>query len=76
MLLIKDWNCDFLQSYDATTHFESTVQDVISMYSKITGKVISSVYSLWHRVISNYIYSGQVAQEVCIHHLKILLEDF
>ncbi|RWW60335.1 hypothetical protein BHE74_00032681 [Ensete ventricosum] len=26
------------KSYDATTHFESTVQDVISMYRKITGK--------------------------------------
>ncbi|RWR74139.1 Rab GDI protein [Cinnamomum micranthum f. kanehirae] len=25
-------------SYDPTTHFESTVQDVISMYSRITGK--------------------------------------
>ncbi|PKU68885.1 hypothetical protein MA16_Dca010629 [Dendrobium catenatum] len=25
-------------NYDATTHFESTVQDVISMYRKITGK--------------------------------------
>ncbi|KAG6489136.1 hypothetical protein ZIOFF_047212 [Zingiber officinale] len=25
-------------SYDATTHFESTVQNVISMYKKITGK--------------------------------------
>lgn len=28
-----------LQSYDATTHFESTVADVVAMYSKITGKV-------------------------------------
>jgi RAB protein geranylgeranyltransferase component A len=28
-----------LQSYDATTHFETTVQDVLSMYNKITGKV-------------------------------------
>lgn len=31
---------NFLQSYDATTHFESTVQDVLEMYSKITGKVM------------------------------------
>lgn len=29
----------FLQSYDATSHFESTVDDVIQLYSKITGKV-------------------------------------
>ena len=29
----------FWQSYDATTHFESTVDDVIQLYSKITGKV-------------------------------------
>ncbi|KAK1300462.1 hypothetical protein QJS10_CPB13g00212 [Acorus calamus] len=27
-------------SYDASTHFESTVQDVISMYTRITGKVL------------------------------------
>ncbi|KAM7519741.1 hypothetical protein LguiB_018703 [Lonicera macranthoides] len=31
-------NCFISTSYDATTHFESTVQDVIAMYSKITGK--------------------------------------
>lgn len=28
-----------LQSYDATTHFESTVLDVLNMYTLITGKV-------------------------------------
>lgn len=28
-----------LQSYDATTHFESTVMDVLSLYTQITGKV-------------------------------------
>lgn len=28
-----------LQSYDATTHFESTVTDVLNMYAMITGKV-------------------------------------
>lgn len=27
------------QSYDATTHFESTVSDVLNMYTLITGKV-------------------------------------
>ncbi|OVA10809.1 Rab GDI protein [Macleaya cordata] len=31
-------HCFISTSYDATTHFESTVQDVIAMYSKITGK--------------------------------------
>ncbi|XP_024028575.1 guanosine nucleotide diphosphate dissociation inhibitor At5g09550 [Morus notabilis] len=31
-------NCFISTSYDATTHFETTVQDVIAMYSKITGK--------------------------------------
>ncbi|XP_042410509.1 guanosine nucleotide diphosphate dissociation inhibitor At5g09550-like [Zingiber officinale] len=31
-------NCFVSTSYDATTHFESTVQNVISMYKKITGK--------------------------------------
>jgi Rab GDP dissociation inhibitor len=28
-----------LQSYDATTHFETTVTDVLNMYTLITGKV-------------------------------------
>ncbi|XP_017618369.1 guanosine nucleotide diphosphate dissociation inhibitor At5g09550 isoform X3 [Gossypium arboreum] len=29
-----------LQSYDSTTHFETTVIDVMEMYTKITGKVL------------------------------------
>ncbi|XP_008236115.1 PREDICTED: guanosine nucleotide diphosphate dissociation inhibitor At5g09550-like [Prunus mume] len=33
-------NCFISASYDATTHFETTVQDVIAMYSKITGKTL------------------------------------
>ncbi|KAK1421489.1 hypothetical protein QVD17_23851 [Tagetes erecta] len=33
-------NCFISTSYDATTHFESTVQDVIAMYSRITGKTL------------------------------------
>lgn len=31
------------QSYDATTHFESTVMDVLNMYTLITGKVRNSI---------------------------------
>nr|XP_017245963.1 PREDICTED: guanosine nucleotide diphosphate dissociation inhibitor At5g09550-like isoform X3 [Daucus carota subsp. sativus] len=31
-------NCFISTSYDATTHFESTVDDVIAMYRRITGK--------------------------------------
>ncbi|KAL5984932.1 hypothetical protein ACLOJK_038769 [Asimina triloba] len=33
-------NCFISTSYDATTHFESTVEDVIQMYEQITGKVL------------------------------------
>ncbi|KAI6698996.1 hypothetical protein NL676_019115 [Syzygium grande] len=33
-------NCFISTSYDATTHFESTVMDVLNMYTKITGKVL------------------------------------
>ncbi|XP_017187258.3 guanosine nucleotide diphosphate dissociation inhibitor 2-like isoform X3 [Malus domestica] len=33
-------NCFISTSYDATTHFESTVLDVLNMYTLITGKVI------------------------------------
>ncbi|KAF9663353.1 hypothetical protein SADUNF_Sadunf17G0041000 [Salix dunnii] len=36
----EDDNCFISTSYDATTHFETTVQDVIAMYSKITGKTL------------------------------------
>jgi Rab GDP dissociation inhibitor len=37
-----------MQSYDATTHFETTVTDVLNMYTMITGKVTynSSFFSL------------------------------
>ncbi|KAL8133922.1 hypothetical protein AgCh_009111 [Apium graveolens] len=31
-------NCFISTSFDATTHFESTVHDVIAMYKRITGK--------------------------------------
>ncbi|CAL1370426.1 unnamed protein product [Linum trigynum] len=31
-------NCFISTSYDATSHFETTVDDVIEMYNKITGK--------------------------------------
>ncbi|KAH7573415.1 hypothetical protein JRO89_XS03G0144900 [Xanthoceras sorbifolium] len=33
-------NCFISASYDATTHFESTVTDVLNMYTLITGKVL------------------------------------
>ncbi|GAA0139442.1 G-protein modulator [Lithospermum erythrorhizon] len=33
-------SCFISTSYDATTHFESTVIDVLAMYTKITGKVV------------------------------------
>ncbi|XP_031392900.1 guanosine nucleotide diphosphate dissociation inhibitor 2-like [Punica granatum] len=33
-------NCIMSTSYDATTHFESTVLDVLNMYTMITGKVL------------------------------------
>ncbi|RAL49449.1 hypothetical protein DM860_012882 [Cuscuta australis] len=33
-------NCFISTSYDASTHFESTVQDVLDMYTKITGKAV------------------------------------
>ncbi|KAE8009286.1 hypothetical protein FH972_005733 [Carpinus fangiana] len=33
-------SCFISTSYDATTHFESTVDDVIQLYSKITGKAL------------------------------------
>ena len=37
------------QSYDASTHFETTVKDVLSLYNKITGKVISQRHKENHK---------------------------
>ncbi|KAL5209244.1 hypothetical protein ABZP36_004867 [Zizania latifolia] len=34
-------NCFVTNSYDATTHFETTVKDVLQLYSKITGKALN-----------------------------------
>ncbi|KAL1557851.1 guanosine nucleotide diphosphate dissociation inhibitor-like protein [Salvia divinorum] len=33
-------HCYISMSYDPSTHFESTVEDVLAMYTKITGKVL------------------------------------
>ncbi|KAI3978968.1 hypothetical protein MKX01_016143 [Papaver californicum] len=41
-----DDNCFISTSYDASTHFESTVQDVLSMYHKITGKEVDLTVDL------------------------------
>ena len=32
--------CFISKGYDATTHFETTVDDVLELYTKITGKVM------------------------------------
>ena len=29
-----------MQGYDATSHFETTVDDVLDMYSRITGRTL------------------------------------
>ncbi|KAF9623925.1 hypothetical protein IFM89_006652 [Coptis chinensis] len=44
-------NCFISMSYDATTHFESTVMDVLNMYTLITGKVLST--SVWIYVFAS-----------------------
>ena len=51
------------QSYDATTHFETTVTDVLSMYTVITGKVrfMSCLFLL--------IFCGQ--QSRCMYQILI-----
>ncbi|KAF9602431.1 hypothetical protein IFM89_027560 [Coptis chinensis] len=44
-------NCFISMSYDATTHFESTLMDVLNMYTLITGKAAFRVDSN-----NNYLY--------------------
>ncbi|KAI3831725.1 hypothetical protein MKX03_016523 [Papaver bracteatum] len=41
-----DDNCFISTSYDSSTHFESTVQDVLAMYHKITGKEVDLTVDL------------------------------
>ena len=38
--------CIMNQSYDATTHFETTVEDVLAMYTAITGKVDTYIHTI------------------------------
>jgi len=42
----EDDGCFISTSYDATTHFESTVVDVLSMYTRITGKEVDLTVDL------------------------------
>ncbi|KAJ0035937.1 hypothetical protein Pint_26484 [Pistacia integerrima] len=39
-------NCFISTSYDATTHFETTVIDVLNMYTMVTGKVLDLTVDL------------------------------
>jgi len=36
----KTDKCFISKGYDASTHFESTVDDILEMYTRITGKVL------------------------------------
>jgi Rab GDP dissociation inhibitor len=36
----KDDNCFISTGYDATSHFESTIDDVLAMYHRITGEAL------------------------------------
>lgn len=68
---------NFLQSYDATTHFESTVKDVLAMYTKITGKVtfqysvqsISFLKSIGQQKIPEIVLIRQTVSMLSITHL-------
>ncbi len=37
-LPIRSDKCFISKGYDATSHFETTVEDVLEMYKRITGK--------------------------------------
>ena len=39
LLLALSWYLCMCR-YDATSHFETTVEDVLEMYTRITGKVL------------------------------------
>jgi len=38
-------NCYISSSYDATSHFETTAEDVLSLYQRITGKELDLTIS-------------------------------
>lgn len=63
------------QSYDATTHFESTVDDVLNMYTLITGKVRCETETQLkpHQAFKlNFIYSLLQLKKPWTFHLGIL----
>tara|TARA_B110000259_G_scaffold167433_1_gene195798 strand:+ start:2648 stop:2851 length:204 start_codon:yes stop_codon:yes gene_type:complete len=39
-LLQSPDKCFISKGYDATTHFQTTVEDVLEMYTRITGKTL------------------------------------
>jgi hypothetical protein len=40
LLCVRSDGCYISKGYDATTHFETTVDDVLDMYKRITGRDI------------------------------------
>ena len=52
------------QSYDATTHFETTVQDVLALYTAITGKVDNNTHTYTHTHGHTHTHT-----ETCTHAL-------
>ncbi|AQL03901.1 Guanosine nucleotide diphosphate dissociation inhibitor 2 [Zea mays] len=51
-------NCFVSTSYDATTHFETTVTDVLNMYTIITGKCFLA-----------FVYGGDPLTDLSLHAL-------
>lgn len=56
------------QSYDATTHFESTVADVLNMYTLITGKVIEFCCI----AILKHVYFGDLKAFLVFFYLEVI----
>ena len=59
-----------MQSYDGSTHFESTVTDVLAMYSKITGKVtkISNYHTDHFEIVPKSFFFCKILLDLIIGH--------
>ncbi|KAF6135325.1 hypothetical protein GIB67_027199 [Kingdonia uniflora] len=60
-----------ISSYEATTHFESTVQDVLTMYRKITGKEYASTNQVAKKQMPVYQLSSKILCRVIDVQLKV-----
>lgn len=63
--------CHISKGYDATTHFETTVDDVLDMYTRITGKVMSTVWVALTAMVLRYPVAPLMHYSLCLQTIDL-----